>query len=102
MKAIPSKVRILGREYQVEIVRDVDVRGERALDGQYDPFTDTIRLSERITRASQWNILLHEVIHVIEGAIFEGEGELSELQVKTLARGLFSFLSDLGMLEGRK
>jgi hypothetical protein len=106
---LPRQIKILDVTYSVEYVdkpSDVDIHKRKALWGQIDYWTRTIRVYDNGRQESDtWQTLWHEIIHGICEKLKLESGEAGEIGedeklVDLLATGINSVLHDNGWFNG--
>ena len=103
MKGLPRSIRLLGVTYRVSVVPQAKVgrqEKETELWGQYDATNNEIRLAEELSLTAQWETLIHEVLHVIDGRVLNEA--LAEREIQAVACGIFDLLEDNGFLAGKE
>lgn len=83
---IPTKLKIGGHVYKVEIVDDSSLCDNDTC-GKLDRSTNTISISKTLSDSSKSVTLLHEAIHAMNG-------ELSEEVIDSLSEQLYQLLKD--------
>ena len=97
----PQSVNIFSKEYEIiycDKTSDVDSEGRKALWGQLDSWTHTIRICapDGFSDGEIWDSLIHEIIHAIKKDL-----KLNDEEEKTglLAMGLADVLLRNGWLK---
>ena len=87
---IPTTLKIGAHRYAVERVGPNTLGNDR--DGYHDPEKNIITINGSYSESHQWAILMHEIIHAING-------ELEERETEYLAQNLTQVLLDNNLLK---
>ena len=90
--APPDSLRILGRDFSVNMMADDDLPGRY---GQMDPMRLALDIRNTMDTFDTRDTVVHEVFHAIRFAQGrEGGGKVEEDYVRSLATGLIGVLQD--------
>jgi hypothetical protein len=88
---IPSKVKIGFKNYDVNVINDNVVANDKICYGSIEYDKGHIKISNLHSEDTQKCTLIHECLHGIDDVV---EAELSEDQVRLIAKGLYAFIKD--------
>jgi len=97
---IPKKIRISGIDYKIRIekVGKIPPLMKNHADGQSDYESCEIYLDSKLDRQRMFQVLLHEILHIIEWNSGWDNG-LSECQIVGISNSLYQILKDNKLLK---
>ncbi|MDP2661866.1 MAG: hypothetical protein Q8R28_14165 [Dehalococcoidia bacterium] len=91
---LPKRFTLLGHEWAIEWLEEPLEEDGVGLFGHTSQRTQTIRVDDTSGLSRRQEVLLHELLHAIDGTMLGGSIELSEAQINVLSEVLYVTLRD--------
>ncbi len=94
---IPSRIKIAGIEYDIIQYKPKDGKLEKIKNwGEVCLDECKIYISKEVKEERKWQILLHEIIHIIE---CDNNMDSSDSYIQTISSGFYAFLKENKLLK---